>query len=207
MVSFNKNVLLTAVAVALATVVVSGGSYEEKRALRLEVEAADVKEGEDSECGSLEMAEQENTDSSSNNNNGGGDANQGSNMYTQGNNTYDQCSNTYDQGDNTYNQGGNTFNEGDNMYNQGNSTDNTWSQGDNAWSQGEGTSGATNNWGQTNTGMKDTSQFTQSTLLANTVAKLKIRRTLTSARSGARTTWVRCRRSKYLCSSSRYLFT
>ncbi|KAG3239624.1 hypothetical protein PI124_g15447 [Phytophthora idaei] len=58
-VSLKKNLALTAVTVLLVNVVVNGESYEGKRALRQAViEVVEVEEDDDSECGSLEMAEE-----------------------------------------------------------------------------------------------------------------------------------------------------
>ncbi|ETP39569.1 hypothetical protein F442_12971 [Phytophthora nicotianae P10297] len=169
MVSFKKNLVLSAVAVLLIAVAVNAESYQSKRTLRqAAVEVAEVEEADDSECGSLEMAEEENTGGSTNTWNQGGNTMQGS-----GGNTWNQGgeANTHNQGGetNTYNQGGET-----NMYNQGGET-NTYNQGGetNMNNQGGGTNmnnqngetntnqGETNTWGMTNTGTMDTSQFTQ----------------------------------------------
>ncbi|ETN20063.1 hypothetical protein PPTG_03152 [Phytophthora nicotianae INRA-310] len=169
MVSFKKNLVLSAVAVLLIAVAVNAESYQSKRTLRqAAVEVAEVEEADDSECGSLEMAEEENTGGSTNTWNQGGNTMQGS-----GGNTWNQGgeANTHNQGGetNTYNQGGET-----NMYNQGGET-NTYNQGGetNMNNQGGGTNmnnqngetntnqGETNTWGMTNAGTMDTSQFTQ----------------------------------------------
>ncbi|ETP11439.1 hypothetical protein F441_13041 [Phytophthora nicotianae CJ01A1] len=187
MVSFKKNLVLSAVAVLLIAVAVNAESYQSKRTLRqAAVEVAEVEEADDSECGSLEMAEEENTGGSTNTWNQGGNTMQGSggNTWNQGGetNTYNQGgkTNTYNQGGetNTYNQGGetNTYNQGGetNTYNQGGET-NTYNQGGetNMYNQGGDTNtynqggetktnqGETNPWGMTNTGTMDTSQFTQ----------------------------------------------
>ncbi|KAL3670747.1 hypothetical protein V7S43_003935 [Phytophthora oleae] len=134
MVSFKKSMFMSAVAVLIVAVAVSGESYESKRALRqAATEVVEVEEADDSECGSLEMAEETQ---------GGG-----TNTWNQGGNT----GTTQGSGGNTWSQGSdtNTYNQGG-AYNQGGDT-NTYNQG-----------GETNTWGTTNTGTTtDTSQVTQ----------------------------------------------